>query len=153
MSKTARRPSVVSQFLSDFHFLLPPPALYLYFIISTYFSQANVTFISTDPTSGICYRPPVAITNTFTLDEHGNWNVALAFNPTLGMFSVKMNNFEHSEDDYAAFIADAQSTFQTSLSNKAPSQVGAPHGLGFVPSLTRLFHPYGRICPRTSSTG
>ena len=96
--------------------------LYLYFIISTYYSQANVTFISTDPTSGICYRPPVAITNTFTFDVNGNWDVALAFNPTLGMYSVKMNNFLHSQEEYAAFILDAETNFKNALSNKAPGQ-------------------------------
>ena len=69
---------------------------YAYFIATTYISQRDITFISLDPTSGICVSVPIAITNTYTVDVHGNWDGSLSYNPTQGMYSVTMNNFLHN---------------------------------------------------------
>lgn len=95
---------------------------YAYFIATTYISQRDITFISLDPTSGICVNVPIAITNTYTMDLHGNWDGSLSYNPTQGMYSVTMNNFLHTNADYQKFMKSSRYAFENQLSFRAPHQ-------------------------------
>ena len=148
--------------------------LYAYFIATTYISNSNVSFISLDSTAGVCVPVPIAVTNSYSFDVNGFWNTESGYNPTLGMYTVHLNNFLHDAAAYKIFMQAARLEFEASLSKKAPSQVrwtsdmpawmplnGPPiqsHHLLLLPTHIPYhpyipYRPYIRSSPRTSSTG
>ena len=96
--------------------------LYAWFISTSYVANVGVTFISLDSTAGKCQHVPLAVTNTFEFDINGYWNNDLAYNPSLGLYTLDLTNFQHSTEDYALFMKNARYNFETYISAKAPSQ-------------------------------
>ena len=96
--------------------------LYAWFISTSYVANMGTSFISLDSTAGKCQHVPLAVTNTFEFDVNGHWNNDLAYNPSLGLYTVDLNNFLHSTEEYALFMQNAKYNFETYISAKAPSQ-------------------------------
>ena len=96
--------------------------LYAWFISTSYVANIGTSFISLDATAGKCSHVPLAVTNTFEFDINGHWNNDLAYNPSLGLYTLDLTNFQHTSEEYALFMKNARYNFETYISAKAPSQ-------------------------------
>lgn len=62
-----------------------------------------------DLTSGKCVQIPIALSGSYNLDQNGSWEGTAAYEAGRARVKVKLNSFQHSQDEYAAFMMDVQS--------------------------------------------
>lgn len=79
------------------------------FIYFTYFGYDELTsskFLSLDQNSGICVKVTKQVSGVFVGDSFGNWEGVSAFRAEYGLYRLELNNYAHTEEEYAVFMVD-----------------------------------------------
>ena len=77
---------------------------FIYFIWKGYTDSMSVQFISLNKDDGRCNEVLKPVTGTFIGDVHGSWFGQPKFDASLGKYSLKLQNFEQSNEEYRAML-------------------------------------------------
>lgn len=80
--------------------------VFCYFVITQFITLRATTFISLDKEAGHCLEVPVKITGVYSFDTNGYWSGHPLYNPSLAIYSLRMNNVLMTTAEYRLSILD-----------------------------------------------
>ena len=80
---------------------------FVYFAYTGFYSDQALRFIALDADAGICKEIPLALSGKYFLDDFGSWSGSGAYEAGKARYMVRLNGFQHNDDEYASFMMDA----------------------------------------------